>query len=76
MYKILSKKISRSRGYEKIIAQYQNIDEVVHYVKEKALGVSSPYIFTHLNLSDGTIITQEIMGMMCSPEALRKILLA
>ena len=70
MYTIEVKKRANSRKYTPIL-QYENIDEVVRYVKEKKLSFTSPYFFTHIALSDGSIIRQQVMGLTCSPEKLR-----
>lgn len=76
MYKILTKKTKRSRSYERIIAQFMNIDEVIRYCKENNIKYAgTPYIFSHIKLSDGTIVTQEVMGMTCSPTTLHKAML-
>lgn len=74
MYQIKGKKTIRSKRREKILYQFLNIDEVVRYVKDNNLTATSPYIFTHLELSDGTIITQEVCGLTCSPIKLRDLL--
>lgn len=74
MYKILGKKTKRSKYLEKILFQFNNIDEVVSYVKGNKLVATRPYIFTRLDLSDGTIIKQEVMGMSCSPTSLAELL--
>lgn len=73
MYKIEVRKRKNSKKFSPIL-QFCNIDEVVRYVKEKGLTASSPYYFSHLDLSDGSIITQEVMGLMCSPTKLRDLL--
>ena len=71
MFQIIGKKTKKSRSYNKVLLRYNNIDEVVKYVKEKNLTFSSPYIFTHLLLSDNTIITEEFNGIICSPIKLK-----
>lgn len=73
MYTIEKKKRVNSRTYTPFM-QYYNIDEVVAYVKEKELVASKPYMFTHIKLSDGTIIRQEVMGLTCSPMKLAELL--
>jgi len=78
MYYIEKKKKVNSRKYSPFL-QFLNIDEVVRYVKENKLSFSFPYFFTHIALSDGTIIRQEVdMGSWkttTSPETLRKLLI-
>lgn len=73
MYKILGKKTARSKKYEKIVAQYINIEEVAEYARQIGYG-EKPYIFTHIPLNDGTIIMQEVMGLICSPTKLSEML--
>lgn len=74
MYKILGKKTKRSKYLEKILFQFNNIDEVVSYVRGNKLTATKPYVFTRIDLSDGTVITQEVMGMTCSPTSLAELL--
>ena len=71
MFTIEIKKRANSRKYTPVM-QFMNEDEVVRYVKEKKLSFTSPYFFTHLELSDGSIIRQQIMGLTCSPLKLRE----
>ena len=73
MYTIQIKKRKNSRKYSPVLS-FMNIDEVVRYVKEKQLSFSIPYFFNHIALSDGSIICQDVMGLMCSPVELRKLL--
>ncbi len=58
----------------KVLRGFVNEKEVIDYLKENNLSFSIPYIFTHINLSSGEIITQHIKGFLCSPEELRKLL--
>lgn len=51
-----------------------NIDEVVEHVRSNNLIATAPYFFSHLELSDGSIIRQEVMGLTCSPMKLRDLL--
>lgn len=68
MFQIKSKKTSRSKRHEKIDAQFMNIDDVVDYLSDNKISITEkPYIFTHLNTSDGRIIIQEVCGLICSP---------
>lgn len=78
MYYIEKKKKVNSIKYSPFL-QFLNVDEVVRYVKENKLSFSFPYFFTHIALSDGTIIRQYVqMGdtrVITSPETLRKLLI-
>lgn len=74
MYQILAKKTKRSKRYEKIVAQYTNIDEIARHARSVGHASTTPYVFTHIPLNDGTIITQEVMGMTCSPVKLAQLL--
>lgn len=74
MYQVLSKKTSRSKHYGKIVAQYTNIDEVARYARSIGYSSATPYVFTHIPLNDGTIITQKVYGIICSPIKLAELL--
>lgn len=78
MYNIEVKKRKNSRKYTPV-KQLATDDEVIAYLKENGLEYAgTPYIFTHINLSDGSIITQkdDHFGLICSPERLRDKLTA
>jgi len=69
MYKI-EKQLKTKR---KILFEFETDEEVIEYMKSNNINYAgTPYIFTHINLSDRTIITQYCLGLFCSPERLRK----
>lgn len=70
MYYIQTKPRKNSRKYSKTIAKFMNIEEVPQYIKDNNLSVlPKPYFFTHIPLSDGSIITQTVgvYETVCSP---------
>ena len=74
MYEIQAKKRINSRKFTTIHKFPTDID-VLCYVKNNKLTISEiPYIFTHIALSDGSIIMQkdDRFGLTCSPETLLK----
>jgi len=71
MYHIATLKRKNSRKYSNI-KDLPEIEDVKKYLKENNLFYAgTPYIFTHINLSNGDIITQDYSGIICSPEKLR-----
>lgn len=73
MYKIMTKKRANSRRHEKTLFQNENIDEVISYCKVQGIKYAgTPYIFSHIKLSDGSIVVQEVRGLTCSPIELKK----
>lgn len=75
MYYIETKKRINSRKYSPI-EQYKTEQEVIDYVRhtgDKYAG--TPYIFTHINLASGDIITQkdDRFGLICSPVKLNEL---
>lgn len=71
MFKIQTLKRKNSRKYTPI-KDIETIDGVVEYMKEKDLSYAgSPYFFTHVKLSDGSIVTENVQGFTCSPQKLR-----
>lgn len=71
MYHIQTKKRKNSRKYTDIV-KMETIEEVKNYLTINNLSYAgTPYIFTHIDLSNGDIITQDYMGIICSPEKLR-----
>jgi len=57
------------------IASFESETEIISYLKQNNLSyVSSPYVFTYIQLSDGSIIRQTYMGMICSPTKLRDLI--
>lgn len=78
MYNIEIKKRVNSRKYS-AIQSFKSENEVIDYVKRNELRVSYiPYFFTHIGLSNGSIITQhdDNYGLMCSPQKLSGMLQA
>lgn len=74
MYCIEILKRKNSRKYTPI-KELKEIDDVVNYMKENKLKFAgTPYVFTHIELSDKSIVTQNYNGVVCSPEELRKVL--
>ena len=66
------KKRKNSKKYTPL-KEFETEQEVLDYLNENNLKyVGTPYIFTHINLSDGSIISQKYRGLMCSPETLKK----
>ena len=77
MYKIeiLKRKNSRKYSYLKDIGE--TIAEVLKYLKDnniQADTVNTPYIFTHIKLSDNSIIVQTVNNFSCSPTKLLEAL--
>jgi hypothetical protein len=71
MYNIKSKKRSNSKKFDLIIFTAETDDEIIGYLKRNNLRVDHiPYIFTHIVLSNGQIITQDFRGIICSPQRL------
>lgn len=76
MYHIEVKKRKNSRKYTKVL-DLDGEAAVLEYLKKKGLtATGTPYIFTHIDVSDGSIITQtdDHFGLICSPQKLRKML--
>jgi ribosomal protein L14E/L6E/L27E len=72
MYKIEIKKRINSKKYTPI-KEFKTDEEVINYMKEKNLRIDHiPYIFTHIALNNGSIITQtdDNYGLICSPQTL------
>ena len=75
MYNIEILKRKNSRTYSPV-KQLATEKEVVAYMKEnKLVHAGTPYLFTHIKLSDGSIITQNYNGIMCSPIKLNNLIL-
>ena len=75
MYYIQKKARVNSRRYGKTVAQLPEIADVISYLKENNIQFAgTPYIFTHINLSDGSIITQDVLvggnKLITSPQKL------
>lgn len=76
MYYIKAKARKNSKTYSKTLAKLATIDDTIAYLAKNSLSITDkPYIFTHLGLSDGTILTQGVdMGcgleVPCSPTKL------
>ena len=74
MYYIQKKARVNSRRYGKTVAQLPEIADVISYLKENNIQ----YIFTHINLSDGSIITQDVLvggnKLIKSPQKLAEAL--
>lgn len=73
MYAIQSKKRKNSKNYKLIKFQSESKDEIADYmIKNNIVIYNKPYIFTHLGLSNGDILTCSIgigeNNIICSPE--------
>ena len=69
----MSKKRANSRFFEKKIKELKAIQDVKDYLeRNNIVATSTPYIFTHINLSNGQIITQNCGGFVCSPDKLAR----
>lgn len=78
MYHIEIKKRANSRKYTPI-QNFATESEVIEYVKRNSLHIENiPYMFTHILLNNGSIITQndDRFGLMCSPQKLAGMLQA
>lgn len=80
MYHIEVLKRKNSRKYTPVL-DLPTEREVIEYMKEKQVTYAgTPYVFTHIKLSDGSIITQDVKfgdkEIMCSPTKLRDRLTA
>jgi len=75
MYAIQTKNRKNSRHYDKTIFTCETESQIKEYLNANNLIITGkPYIFTHLNLSDGSIITCSYNGIICSPQDLEKYL--
>jgi hypothetical protein len=77
MYHIETLKRKNSRRYTKT-KDIPTIEGVKEYMRGLKLSYAgTPYVFTHIKLSNGDIITQsdDRFGLICSPEELRKQLI-
>jgi len=79
MYHIQVKPRKNSKKYSKTIADLKDEQEVLNYLEDNNLYyLSTPYFFTHIRLSNETIITQTatVAGqeLPCSPIKLEKLL--
>lgn len=77
MYNIEVKKRANSRKYTPV-KEFKTEQEVIDYLNDNGLEmIGTPYIFTHINLSDGSILTQhdDRFGMILSPVKMRDLLL-
>ena len=71
MYYIQALPRSNSKKYSKTLCELPEIADVKEYLTEHCLTVTErPYFFTHLKLSDNSIITQKFSGLTCSPTKL------
>lgn len=75
MYYIEKKKRANSKKFTPV-KELPEIPDVINYMAEnKLVATGTPYMFTHINLSDGSIVSQRFNGIMCSPEKLREKML-
>lgn len=72
----MRKKRKNSKRYEVKIAMLPEIENVKNYLNANHLTAISPtpYFFTHIELSNGDIITQDFNSIICSPMKLKKAL--
>jgi len=69
-HEILKKKNSKRHTPVKM---FETEQDVLNYCKDNGLKYAgTPYIFTHIILHDGSMISQKCNGIMCSPETLKK----
>ena len=76
MYTIDKKKRVNSRKYTPV-KEFETEKEVINYMKEnKITFAETPYFFTHILLSDDSIIRQFCgkFNLICSPIKLRDML--
>lgn len=74
MYFIEQKKRINSKKYSPIL-ELESEEKVLKYLNDNNIvAESKPYIFTHITLSNGQIITQRISGIICSPTKLANLL--
>jgi len=74
MYTIEKKKRINSRKFTPIL-ELEDEGAVINYLKENNLvAVGTPYVFTHIELSNGMIIKQSFRGLICSPVKLAEML--
>jgi len=75
MYHIEAKLRKNSKRYTRH-SHMETIDEVIKYLSQNNIkATGTPYIFTHINLDNGNIITQDVNGIIVSPKTLAEILL-
>ena len=80
MYHVQARARSNSTKFSKTIVNLPEIKHVREYLKDEDIQMlpEKPYIFTHLKLSDGTIITQTVIvgsdkqELLVSPTELAK----
>ena len=57
------------------IFENDKVDDLLVYLKDNGIFMTgTPYVFTHIEMSDGSIISQDAMGLITSPTKLRDIL--
>ncbi len=81
MYHIQAKARSNSKKYGKTIASFPLISDVKKYLDDNHVHATErPYFFTHIKLSDNTIVTQTVTigtdnaEITCSPTSLAEAL--
>ncbi len=81
MYQIRTRLRYNSKHYKKIVAEFETEQEVLDYLKANNLRYEgTPYVFTHINLSNNHIITQSVIAgsdkveLICSPVKLDNLL--
>ena len=79
MYHIQVKPRKNSKKYSKTIANLKDESAVINYMRENDLHYAgTPYFFSHIRLSDGSIITQTaVVGaseLVCSPTKLNDMI--
>lgn len=59
----------------KTLASFEEESGLLAYLKAKGITYAgSPYVFTHVKLSDGSILVEKHNGVIVSPEKIRDIL--
>ena len=73
MYNIQALPRKNSKKYSKTIASMETVQDVKEYLERNRIeATGTPYIFTHINLSNNQIITQDFNGIICSPDKLAR----
>ena len=74
-YMYYIKDLNKKRYVVRKMFENDKVDELLAYLKDNGITFKgTPYIFTHIEMSDGSIISQDYQGIITSPEKLRKLL--
>ena len=77
MYYIEKLKRVNSKSYSPTGIELPEIIDVQKYLEANGITPlhETPYIFTHIKLSDGSIVVQKYNGLTCSPTKLKEAII-